>query len=279
MNLESFEKRFQRAWANMTRQKLLLVFLCLSFSGLLIVFSRVVALTTGSWMALSLSFTPIFFVMGLLFCLGVFLIQVYQKEQSQKIVSYQQIMMSLKKSFVSVIAITAPVLVVCLFSWLILGLFFLIKEIPKVGNTVGVFLSFAPFLLILTTLLLVFFNIVLLFFVTPRLVVGSEIGINFWKSLLHSISKNPLTSAVNLFIGALPLLFILTFLVAAACLTQISYFASNGPLLVGLKWFFLMLPFNALMTPAIIFFFNFSSECYQSVVEVISPGQGSASPQ
>ena len=260
MNLEVLQTLFKKAWKNIDKKKSLLVFFCLCVCGVLVVFSRVASMNTNSWAALSLTFAPIFIIGGLLFGLGVLLIKDYRNCQEGTEMSYLQIATNSMKTLVSVSYITLPMLLLCLLSWLVLGVFFLLKEIPGIGDFVGVFLSFAPFVLILTSLFLVFFNVVMLFFVTPQLSSDEDIDINFWKKIWSKISKSPLVSIMGFVIASMPLFFGLVFLMAAAVLTQKSYLTAIDPLLIGLKWFFLMLPFNALLTPAIIFFFNFSFE-------------------
>ncbi|MCH9632603.1 MAG: hypothetical protein S4CHLAM6_09410 [Chlamydiae bacterium] len=260
MNLEVIQAAFQRAWKNIDKKNSLLVFFSMCLCGVLVVFSRIVSMNTGGWSALSLTFAPIFIVGGLLFALGVLVTKAYRNQQEGVGVSFLQIASSSMKTLVSISYITLPMLLLCLLSWLILGVFFLLKEIPGIGEFVGVFLSFAPFVLILTSLFLVFLNVVMLFFVTPQLSQDRDIDTNFWKNIWNKVSKNPLISIMGFVIASMPLFFGLVFLMAAAVLTQKSYLTAIDPLLVGLKWFFLMLPFNALLTPAIIFFFNFSFE-------------------
>ena len=63
-------------------------------------------------------------------------------------------------------------------------------------------------------------------------------------------------------IGLFPLLLIVGVLSLAAVVTQILYIESGGGLSIALKWFFMMLPFCGFLTPAVIFFFNFSAESY-----------------
>ena len=71
-------------------------------------------------------------------------------------------------------------------------------------------------------------------------------------------------SSLTLFILALiPITLIVGFLSLAAVLTNVSFFVQAESLSVALEWFFIMLPFAAILTPAVVFFFNFSAESYQ----------------
>lgn len=267
MNLEVFQKLFQKAWLAIDKKKYLVVFFSLCLCGLIVVFSRVIAIQAGGWVKLSLSFAPIFFIGGLLFTLGVFLIKTYQRELKGEVFSFVKVALGSSKTLATVAYITMPMLLLCLLNWLVLGVFFLLKEIPGIGDFVGVFLSFAPFVLILLSLLMVFLNVMLLFFLTPEISKEEALNTKTWKNLFFKLIQNPLISLMSLFVAITPLAFILFFLVFAALLTQISYLPTINPLLIGLKWFFLMLPFNALLAPAIIFFFNFSFECNQLLSE------------
>lgn len=267
MNLEIFQKLFQKAWLSIDKRKYLMVFFSLCLCGLVAVFSRVASVHAGNWVGLSLSFAPIFLIGGLLFALGVLLIKTYQKEKNGEEISYLKIAFGSWKTMVAVSYITMPMLLLCLLSWLVLGVFFFLKEMPGIGDFVGVFLSFAPFVLIFLSLILIFFNMMLLFFLTPELSKKEELDTKLWKNLIQKVIQNPLISLMGLFVGMAPLFFTLLFLISAALLTQLSYFPVADSLLIGLKWFFLMLPFNALLAPAIIFFFNFSYECNQLLEE------------
>jgi len=267
MNLEIFQNLFQKAWQCIDKKKYLMVFFSLCLCGLVAVFSRVASINAGAWVKLSLSFAPIFLIGGLLFALGILLVKIYQKEQKGEKISYLHIAFGSWKTMIAVTYITMPMLLLCLLSWFVLGVFFLLKEIPGIGDIVGVFLSFVPFILILFSLVLIFFNVILLFFLTPEIANKEAIDTKLWKHLFLKVIQNPLISLMGLLVAMTPLTLILFFLVSAALLTQMSYFPVANSLLVGLKWFFLMLPFNALLAPAIIFFFNFSSECNELLDE------------
>jgi hypothetical protein len=262
MNLRSFEKLFQTAWVSIDKRKYLLVFFTLCLCGLVAVFSRVLSIGSGKWVILSLSFLPIFLSTSLLFSLGVFLVNLYDSEQRGESFSLHKIFIKSLKPIVSVCYITLPLFLIYLLAWLVLGVFFLLKEIPGIGDLMGVFLSFGPFILILASLFLAFLNVAFLFFLTPQIALKENLNLKLWKDLGISLKRNMLLSISFLFISALPIVFILSFLIGAAFLTKMSYFSSINPLFVGLQWFFLMLPFNALLTPFVVFFFNFATETH-----------------
>ena len=59
-----------------------------------------------------------------------------------------------------------------------------------------------------------------------------------------------------LFIGLMPLLFIVCFLSFGAWLTGFNFFTAKAALGVSLQWFFMMVPFCLVLTPFVVFFFN-----------------------
>lgn len=262
MNLRFFEELFQKAWVSIDKRKYLVVFFTLCLCGLVAVFFRVLSIGAGKWVILSLSFLPIFLSTSLLFSLGVFLVNLYDSEKRGESHSLHKIFIKSLKPIVSICYITLPLFLLYLTAWLILGVFFLMKEIPGIGDLIGVFLSFGPFILILVFLFLAFLNVAFLFFLTPQIALKEHFNVKLWKDLGTSLKRNILLSLSFLFISALPLFFILSFLIGAAFLTKMSYFSSINPLFVGLQWFFLMLPFNALLTPFVVFFFNFATETH-----------------
>jgi hypothetical protein len=60
----------------------------------------------------------------------------------------------------------------------------------------------------------------------------------------------------------IPLAFCLGILYIAASMTGASYFSSSHTGSLMMQWFFVMIPFCALLSPSVIFFFNFSTECF-----------------
>ncbi len=262
MNTQTLEKLFQKAWTTLDKKKLILAFFTLCFCGLLVVFSRVLAIGSGQWVALSLSFLPVFASSSLLFALGILLVKMYVNEANGGNISFSQLMIQAWKPIVSICYITLPLFLVYLCAWLVLGIFFLLKAIPGIGDIVGVFLSFGPFILILTSLFLVFLNVAILFFMAPSIALKEHLDIKLWKEVGLKLKKHVFANLAFLTIASMPILFILSFLIGAAYLTKLSYFSSTNPLFVGLSWFFLMLPFNALLTPFIVFFFNFATETH-----------------
>lgn len=267
MNLNLLQECFQRAWCGVDKKKCLIVFVTLCLCGVFATFSRVMSLTAGKWVALSLSFIPVFIIGGVLFALGLLLIKAYQSFQDVENISYQKIVLDSGKTILSVSYLTLPLLALCVANWLIFGLFFLLKAVPGVGDFFSVVFSIAPFVLVFLSLVLVFANVVLLFFLTPSLAKDQEISLHNLQKNAEKIIENPLISLVNFTIGAAPMLIMLLFLILTTVLLQHNYLTTTHPILIGFKWFLLMIPFNVMLTPTVIFFFNFASESHHLMNE------------
>jgi hypothetical protein len=166
MTFEDVEQIFNRALRfSFSKRKFLFMFPVLVICGLILVFCRALAVGAGQWVILSLTFLPIFLSSGLLLAAGVVLARVYQHEVKMIPLSFRKILVESFELMIGVSYLTLPLLVAYLFLWMLMGVFYLLKEIPTLGDVLGIILSFGPFLLVLGSLLLSFFNLFLLFFV------------------------------------------------------------------------------------------------------------------
>ncbi|MBI5346408.1 MAG: hypothetical protein HZB76_04630 [Chlamydiae bacterium] len=262
MHLDELEKSFNRALVlAFSKKKFLLTFPILVLCGVLVVFCRAIAFNASGWIVMSLIFLSIFLSSGILLSLGVLLIRIYYHEVKNLRVHYKTI---LKRSWELIIGssyLSMPILLSYLFLWVIFGLFMFFKELPYVGQAIAVVLAFAPFLIILISILLCIVNLALLFFVTPSIAFKSDGKLNI-SHILSKIPKNILSSIIFLFFGLFPLVVTVAILTLAAVLTGMSYFIANHNLSITLQWFFIMVPYCALLTPSLIFFFNFAAESY-----------------
>jgi hypothetical protein len=144
----------------------------------------------------------------------------------------------------------------------VLGVFFLFKEIPLIGPFFNIVFVFGPFLLIFCSLLLCLANLCLLFFIAPAAAFQSIRKLEFLRRIWTFLRAKPFLSLALLFIGALPGLLIGGVLSLAAVLTNVSFSLEGPSFALALEWFFVMLPFAALLSPAIVFFFQFAGETY-----------------
>ncbi|MBA3721167.1 MAG: hypothetical protein H0W88_02040 [Parachlamydiaceae bacterium] len=263
MDTLTFSPIFNRALAlTFVKKKLLMVFALLALSGLLVVFFRGLAWNAGDWVQLSLTFLPIFLCSGILISVGILLIRIYHNEIKHRSDSYRNIVSKSWEIIIGASYFAIPIILTYLLLWMLLGIFVLLKEIPLVGDFFSVILSFAPFLINLGALLLCLVSLLMLFFVTPIIALkGMDRGLVF-QVVVRRLEKDPFTNMVLVLIALLPLLFILSLLILSAILTDTICMDCQTLPQIVLKWFFIMVPFTAFLTPAIVFFFNFAAEAH-----------------
>lgn len=255
MESKELENIVQRAFIGcLSRKKMLLSFLVLALSGIVVVFSRVMAVNAGPWTTMSFLFIPFFLCMAIVLSLGIVVIKLYESKQQ-----------SLKEAFLASIptVITTAYLIVPLFLgylvlWVVMGFFYFLQTIPAIGEFISVILVFAPYTLVLISLLMSLFSLVILFFITPIFAFQQN---KQWKVVLLKQFKEHLFASILFFItAALPVIAFAGILVLAAVLTGGVFSTMEHPVIIGLKWFFIMLPFSAVITPFVVFFFNMSAE-------------------
>lgn len=259
-----FENAFNRALSySFCKRKFLLVFSVLSLCGLLAVFFRGLSDNAHSFVVLNLSFLPIFICSGLLMSLGVILIRAYHHEVKSLKLNYKELIASSWEIIIGTTYLSVPFLLLFLVLWMFLGFFFFLREIPAVGPYISVVLSFCPFLLIFFAMILSASNILLLYFMTPLIALKSELKQTALNQLLWlRLRANPLANIRGLVLSLTPMVVLLFFLLISAYLTGVEFFLLDTTAHVVMQWFFIMLPFSALMTPAVIFFFNFAAEAH-----------------
>ncbi len=263
MDFDALSFVFNRALNHtFSRKKYLIVFCILFLSGLLVVFFRGLSLNAGDWVRLSLTFLPIFLCTGILLSMGIFLVRIYHDEVKSREFNYLD---TLSKSWEVIIGssyFTIPIILSYLLLWILLGFFVLLSEIPVAGEFFSVLLSFAPFLIHLGTLLLCLLSLGVLFIMAPIVALkGLNRGIVF-QTTIKRLECNPFANIVLGFLALFPLILIVVLLTIAAKLTGSICLECNTTLQTVLKWFVIMVPFTACLTPAIIFFFNFAAEAH-----------------
>jgi hypothetical protein len=264
MTFNDLQKMFDRAfWHSFSKRRMFFVFIVLSLCGLLSVFCRGLAFQSGDWVAMSLTFLPVFLCTGILLSTGVVLIRCYHDEIKNRDASLRKIF---KKSWSLILGtsyIAIPLLLCYLVLWILLGIFYLLKGIPSLGEFISVIFSFGPFLIILGSLVLVVFNLFLLFFATPAIGLnGEEDRLKVARVVLKRFKFDIFGNLVLVLMAITPLLIVVGLLLLSAILTEVSYTDPNNTLHIVLQWFFIMLPFAALLSPAVIFFFNFAAESH-----------------
>lgn len=263
MTWQHLEKIFNRSISSVfCREKFFLTFPLLAICGLLVIICRLISIDATEWVIMSSAFFPIFLCAGLILALGLVLIRVYHKEIKGLKVSYIQMIKEAKNLYLGIPYLSVPLLFAYIILWIVLGLFYLIRAIPHIGPFLSSILSFGPFLLVLGSLFLGIVNLLTLFFVTPAAALSSDFRPKLAEKVFREVKQNLFLSITMLLIGLLPLLFVIGFLTLSIALTQILYLGGGGLFFIALKWLFMMLPFCFLITPAVIFFFNFAAEAH-----------------
>jgi hypothetical protein len=102
----------------------------------------------------------------------------------------------------------------------------------------------------------------MLFVITPLVAFKSSAQIEILQEGWKRVVFSPFSNLALMFLSLLPLICIAGLMSIAAIVTGKSYIAAENPFAIGMQWFFIMLPFSALLAPAVIFFFNFSAEVH-----------------
>ncbi len=93
---------------------------------------------------------------------------------------------------------------------------------------------------------------------TPKSTMSWELA----KDVLKRFGREPFLHAMLLLIGVFPLILVVGFLVLSATLTGMTYFVTERTWAIGLQWFVIMIPFATLLSPVVIFLFNFAAESF-----------------
>ena len=268
MTWQDIEHIFNRSLEfSFSKKKLLFMFPILVICGVMLVFCRALAINAGQWVVLSLTFLPIFLSSGLLLSSGVVLARFYHNEVKMLPVSFKKIFSQSWELLIGVSYLTFPLLLAYLLLWMLMGIFYLLKATPAFGELLGVILAFGPFLLVLGSLVLSFCNLFILFFATPHIALKSSMKLKLAEDVLKRFTNNIFSNLALFIFGLLPLLIIVSILSLAAFLTGINFFVRTETLGIALQWFFIMIPFCAILSPGIIFFFNFSVESYALILK------------
>lgn len=261
MGYADLQQMFNRA-ADKTfdSSKWLLTTGILSLCGLLVLFFHALALKAGDWLAVSALFLPIFLCGGILLSLGIVLIRAYHQEIKQKEFTYKELLKASWKVALGAAYFCVPILLIYLLMWILMGFFLLLKAIPFLGGALGVLFVFAPFLLNFGSLILCLLSAVILFFITPLVALRSVDPVNVSQLVVERVRRDLFGNVVFMLIALLPLACTLILLSLAVSLTGAFYLEYEGEVAYILSWFLIMIPFIAVLSPSIIFFFNFAAE-------------------
>ena len=263
MDFSGIQHIFNRAVGQtFVKKKLMITSLVLAFCGLLVVFFRGLAIHASQWILMSLTYLPFFLCAGVLLSMGIFLIRVYHDELKQKPLVYGKILSSSSGVMLGASYFSIPIILSYLLLWILLGIFVLLQEVSGLGEFMSVILAFGPFLLNLACLLLCVLNLALLFFVAPIIAFKGLNRVAVTEVLVSRMKGDPFSNLVLGVVALLPLVVIAGVLLLAAFLTGTVVYTSEYPLHNVLQWFFIMIPFTILLSPAVVFFFNFAAEAH-----------------
>ena len=263
MDLNEIRLAYNRALQlTFGKKKILLTFVVLAFCGLLAVFFRGLSIGANEWLLMSLTFLPVFLCAGILLSTGILLTRVYHDEIKQKTVSYRVILGHSWEMIIGASYFSIPIILSYLLLWITLGFFLLLKQTPGIGEVFGVILSFGPFILNLGSLVLCLLNFVMLFLVTPIIALKGLNRIRIIQILLQRIKSDPFSNMLLGLLAISPLCLVGGLLVFAAVLTGRVCYVCDEPLNNVLQSFLIIIPFTALLSPAVVFFFNFSAEAH-----------------
>lgn len=263
MQWEEIEHIFNRSLRfSFSKKKFLFTFPILAICGLIAVICHACSLKMGAWVNLSLAFLPIFLSANGLLIAGIVLIRLYHHEVKGLPLDVRKTFIISKPLFFTIFQLSILMICAYLLLWMLLGIFYLFKAIPSIGDLIGAIFSFGPFLLVLGSLALGLLNLVLIFFATPIVALTSDSSPQVIGSILKNMRHSPFLSFTVAFVGLLPLLLTVGMLSLAAVVTDMMYVDAQKVLSVILQWLFMMLPFAALLTPVVVFFFNFSAESF-----------------
>lgn len=251
-----FNKALLRAF---DLKKFVSLFLVLVVSGFIFLFFQGIGVSLPLWFKLLLFYVPIFLIMAFLMCAGVVLAKVYEKESIGEQATITELMKSSYETFFKASFLILPLLASFLGFWVLLGVFALLKSIPYLGMILGIMLAFVPFLLQVGIFLSLLAGLFLLFFAVPEYALKGTFD---WKGFLKRFSRDPFSYL--LFVGIAFLLVWLVWLIVfgAGWATFQAYSLDDPAIVVVLQSFFMMLPFVGILTPFVIFFFNFAVEAH-----------------
>lgn len=263
MTFSEIEQIFNRAFSkSFCRKKMLFLFPILAACGVLTVFCRTLSIGVNHHVWMSLSFLPLFLSTGILLAAGVMLIKMYIFEIKGIDYKIGKLFVSSMQMVIGVSYLCFPLILAYLILWSVMGVFYLLKQVPAFGDIFGTLLSFGPYLLVLSSFALAIVSVLLLFFITPHVALKKTLRMNIAAEVTERIRKSIFANGVLLFTGMVPLSLVLFFLILGGVMTGSSYFPSQDPLAMGVRWLMMMIPFCIIMTPFVIFFFNFSLESY-----------------
>lgn len=263
MTWKDLELLFNRALRfTFSRKKLLFMAPILISCGIIVVLCKAMAINASDWVRTSLYFLPLFFCSVIVVTSGVVLVRIYHDEVKGLPVAYRKTIKGSMELMVQVAYLWMPLILGYILLWTMLGLFYLLRELPFIGDFLGVVLSFGPFLLLLGSFALGVVAVKMLFYLAPVVALRSTAHLQVLEEVFKRFIANPFTNCALFLMALFPFALVSLLMSLAAAMTKHSYMGFDAQTVGGLDLFFIMLPFSLLLSPAVIFFFNFAAESY-----------------
>lgn len=263
MNFNDLRSIFNRAISKtFNMKKLGVVSVVLALCGLLVVFCRGLSINATEWVVMSLTFLPFFLCTGVLMSMGIFLIRVYHDEIKNKDVVYGDILNKSWDVIIGASYFSIPFILSYLVLWVLLGIFVMLGAIPFVGEVFSVILAFVPFLLNVGSLVLCLLSISTLFMITPIIALNGPNRTMVTETVIRRVKKDLFSNMILAIIAIFPLAVFVIIMALAAFMTEQVCYVCNHPLQHVLQWFFIMIPFTVLLSPVVVFYFNFAAESH-----------------
>lgn len=273
MTLDEIRFIFNRALLlSFSWSKVFLTFAIMAMCGVFVVFFHGLSIDATHWLTLSLIFVPVFICAGVLLATGILLIRLYHDEVKEKEVNFKKTLGKSWEIMMGASYFSVPIILSYLLLWMILGVFVLLSKIPGIGIVFNTVLIFGPFLINLGTLCLVLLNLALLFFVAPILALKGYNRILVSQALAQRFNLDIFSNLLLMAVGMIPLLVVLGILLVTALLTEPLCDDCVSPVHSVLIWFFMMIPFTAILAPAVVFFFNFAAESHVLMMKKVVKG-------
>lgn len=273
MTLKEIEKMFNRSLVHaLDLRKCLCLFLVLLVSGFVVLFFQGLALYSKLWLKLPLQFIPLFLAVGLVMGGGIFLIRLYDQELSGEHPAVFTIAMHSWDVLLKSFYLTLPLVMVFMVFWVLIGVLMLLKSIPYLGPLLGVILAFAPFILNLGILMLFLTAFLAFFFQAPFLAKTES---EQKRGVLQRIREDFFLNLLLFAIAYLPVWVVWEFVKYAVLMTRQFYSYGDSQIAMIFQNVLILLPFAAILTPAVIFFFNFAYESHLALLRLAKEQQQS----
>ncbi|MCH9625855.1 MAG: hypothetical protein S4CHLAM123_10390 [Chlamydiales bacterium] len=258
MTLSHLTQMFNRSIKGaLDLKKIILLFVMLFCVGVFYLITQAFAHFATDWLGMFFNMLSIVFAIGVMLFAGGILTKLYFNKDMSSSLQPNTLFRSSWGIFLRSAYIALGFLAVFLSIWLATGVFWFLNAIPYFGYLMSTVFVFGPFFLNLIALLVCFAALFVLFFCTPFL--ASEEPLEH-RSLLAQLKKNYFSNALFLVIAVVPVWIVFSFVLKATRMTVEVYGAEMHFFGSLVQVFFIMLPFLAVLTPALIFFFNFAAE-------------------